>query len=963
MRRAVGALAAVCAAALLAPAPLLAQERASIVGVVQDATGAVMPGVTVEAASPALIEQVRTAVTDSNGRYAIIDLRPGTYTVTFTLPGFKVIKRDGIVLEGAFSAQVNAALSVGAMEETVTVTGESPIVDTQSTQNQAVLNRSVLDVLPAARTMQGGAALVPGVSFYSQGFVSTMSIHGSATADQHIFFDGMNIGQNLTGTGSQGNGVTVNELAQTELVYDAGSQSAENPLGGVRMDSIPREGGNSFSGVWRTLGSRGSFQNDNITNELKPFISVNTKLDYSYDTNAVFGGPLKKNKLWFLVAQRVSRTNNLIAFPNGVLPGFPNGTQVESGGFIVPHETVRLTAQVTPKHKVVWAFYKSQAGTQRFDIGCAAGSNNTVACTAPEASYSLPQPLQYASQVKWTSPLSSRLLLEVGQSLAVQTFNFTYQPENGPLDIQRRNASTGLRTTASNTAPYHYFSQIWNTVANISYVTGSHNMKFGLNHQAGYQTSQIEPHGDTSLLNYTNNASGVATPASATLLSTPFTRQENLNANIGIFAQDKWTLNRLTATYGARYDYFNAGTPAQSAVAGRFISAAADAARKAIAPVRCLPCWNDWTIRAGASYDLFGSGKTALKFSVGKFLGQQALGLATNTNPLAGQNDTRAWTDRDSNNTIFDAAGNVQFNELGVTANNNFGIPGIGGTQFDPALPRPTNWEESISVQHQLTPRMSVTAGYYHRTFQHIQYTKNTLIDPVADYQAFQIPGPSNGSLPGGGGGSITVYNLNAAKRGVVNSVLTFSDNNSRVYNGVEFSVNARLSHGGFIFGGITTERTATNDCGDLNNSNPNNLRFCGKTPPFQPLYKASAGYTVPWDIQLSGTFQARPGISIGSTYTFNSAQAGFAITGGGTLSVTVVDPTSQYYDYVKTLDARVAKAIRLSKRRLQVFMEVFNLPNTSTILTVNETVGPLYFNPQAITQGRRLQFGGQFDW
>jgi len=141
MRRVFLALAAACASAVCVPIPALAQERASIVGVVQDSTGAVMPGVTVEAASPALIEQVRSGVTDGNGRYAIIDLRPGTYTVTFTLPGFKGVRREGIVLEGAFSAQVNATLAVGAVEETVTVSGASPVVDLQSTQNQSVLKR------------------------------------------------------------------------------------------------------------------------------------------------------------------------------------------------------------------------------------------------------------------------------------------------------------------------------------------------------------------------------------------------------------------------------------------------------------------------------------------------------------------------------------------------------------------------------------------------------------------------------------------------------------------------------------------------------------------------------------------------------------------------------------------------------------------------------------------------------
>src|SRR5437773_5925434 len=208
-----------CAAVLATPAVANAQERASIVGQVQASTGAVLPGTTVEASSPALIEQRRTAVTDSAGRYAIVDLRPGTYAVTFTLPGFRTERREGIVLEGSFAAQVNAALAVGAVEETVTVSGTSPIVDVQSTQNQSVLNRSVLDVLPAARTMQGGASLIPGVSFYSQGFISVMAIHGSTYSDQHIYLDGMNIGQNLTQTGQQSNGTGVNELAQTELGY------------------------------------------------------------------------------------------------------------------------------------------------------------------------------------------------------------------------------------------------------------------------------------------------------------------------------------------------------------------------------------------------------------------------------------------------------------------------------------------------------------------------------------------------------------------------------------------------------------------------------------------------------------------------------------------------------------------------------------------------------------------------
>lgn len=960
--RCVGCLIAVL---LLVAAQAFAQQRASIVGLVTDTSGGVLPGVTVEAASPVLIERVRTAVTDSSGRYTIIDLLPGTYRVSFELAGFNRSQREGIILQGAFAAQVNMQLSVGSLEETITVTGASPVVDVQSTQNQAVLNRDIIDVLPAARTMQGGASLVPGVSFYSQGFRSEMSVHGSTAGDQHIYFDGMNIGQNLTGTGSQANGVNVNELAQTELVYDAGAQTAETPLGGVRMDSIPREGGNNFSGIFRTFGSRGAWQNDNITDELRPYIAQGTRLGHSFETNAVFGGPVKRDKLWFLLAQRVSQTNNIIPLLPQYIPG---GGEAESGGFVAPHSTVRLTYQANRRDKIVFAFYKSSGGTQRSDVGCSATAGNAVACVSPEAAYSLPTPLQYASQAKYTAPITSRFLLEIGQSLAVPTYKFKYQPEVGPYDIGHLNVSTGVRTVASSTAPQDYFNEIWNSVANVSYVTGSHNIKVGINQQWGYSTLKVEPHGDVQTLRY-QNINGVETPNAADLRNTPFTRKDVLKANLGIFAQDKWTTNHLTLMYGARYDYFNGMAPATSAPAGNFVPA------RTSLETPCIPCWHDWSIRLGGSYDIFGTGRTALKASVGKFLAQQALGLTGNLNPMTGQTDRRAWTDRDGNGSLLDANGRPQMNELGASTNLNFGIPGASARIAD-GLPRGTNWEESVSVQHELFPRVAVTGGYYRRQFYNQQFTDNRALDPVANFTPFQVVVPVHPNNPDGGGQVITMYNLNAQ---VVNdNVTSWSTANTRVYNGFEMSVNARVPRG-FVFGAITTERTATNNCTDLSGSNPNtpvaginNLAFCSQTPPFRTLYKGSAGFTLPYAVSVSGSFQARYGITKGADYVYTCTAAQRAATGctqltaGVTsLTVTVVDPSKIFYPYVYTNDFRVARIFRQGRMRIEPFVEIFNLANLSTILTVNETISEnsRWNEPTAVMQGRRLQLGGRIDW
>jgi hypothetical protein len=264
---------------------------------------------------------------------------------------------------------------------------------------------------------------------------------------------------------------------------------------------------------------------------------------------------------------------------------------------------------------------------------------------------------------------------------------------------------------------------------------------------------------------------------------------------------------------------------------------------------------------------------------------------------------------------------------------------------------------------------MSVSGGYYRRQFYDIQYTMNRAIDPTRDFTPFTIVVPSTPNLPGGGGQVIRLYNRSNATTGVNDNITNWSTNNTRIYNGFEVSINARLPKG-FLFGGITTERTATDNCTDLTASNPNNLRFCEQTPAFRTLYKGSGSYSLPYNVQLSGSFQLRPGISIGSDYTYTCSAAQAAATGctaltGGITSLTtpVLSPTDQYYDYVTTNDIRIARGFRHGRVRFQPFMEIFNLMNFSTILTVNETIGPNYQTPAVIVPARRAQFGATIEW
>jgi len=268
-RRILGLAAAALACVVMLPAAAHAQS--AIVGVAKDTSGAVLPGVTVEAASDALIEKTRSVVTDGSGQYRIVDLRPGTYSVTFTLEGFQSFKRDALELPAQFTMTINADMKVGALEETLTVTGDSPTVDVQTAVHTQVLNREAIDAIPTGRTIQGMGQLIVGVSLNlpdtggARAMQQTyMTTHGMTSANNTVMVDGMIV------NGLQSDGSVqsyFNDAMNQEVSYQTSGIGAETSAGGVRLNMIPREGGNRWNGDFKSAYRPHSWQTTNLTPE------------------------------------------------------------------------------------------------------------------------------------------------------------------------------------------------------------------------------------------------------------------------------------------------------------------------------------------------------------------------------------------------------------------------------------------------------------------------------------------------------------------------------------------------------------------------------------------------------------------------------------------------------------------------------------------------------------------------
>ncbi|PYR00557.1 MAG: hypothetical protein DMF94_07015 [Acidobacteria bacterium] len=945
MLRKVFARAAVAASlcSLLLPGAVSAQS--SITGLVKDTTGAVLPGVTIETTSPAIIEKVRTAVSDGQGRYTIIDLRPGVYKVTFTVPGFTTFVQDRIDLPSNFTATVNAEMKLGAVEESVTVSGQSPVVDVQNAQRTTVLSRDLLDAIPVARMYQAEGALAVGTKVSDQNVGGAraavnprLTAHMSVTKDTTIDVDGMKMNTLVGGGDSHPDH---NDAMSQEITVQTAALGAEVSAGGPHLNLVPREGGNRFNGATYLGYTNGSFQTNNLTqNLIDRGLKTPDAVDLIFDANASLGGPIKRDRLWFFGSYRNVGNNNIVA--NSFYPDGSPGIYDQR----VRNYTLRLTWQVNPRNKIT-----AYDDYQTKYVGHLFTSGTEVQFGAARR----PPVLKYTDAVKWTSTVNNKLVFDLGFGTSVNAYREGYQPgvlktpftpewyaNASKVDINRTTMTTA---SAPELGTYNFRYML---ISSMNYVTGSHALKAGLQWHIGQNWLNRDANGDLTV----RYRDGV--PDSVIVYDTPARLYDLLKADLGLYLQDSWTLKRLTINPGLRFEYFNSAIQARAVEAGRFVPA------RSFSEVPDVPNWKNLAPRFSMVYDLTGDAKTAVKGSVNKYNRAYTTDFVNRYDPLVLQSDTRNWSDCDfvpGTSTCSSLVlptnrdGIAQDNEIGPSNNRNLGI--IATRRPDPNLKRPYDIEYSLGIVRELVRGVSVTGAWYRRETYNLEQQINTLVT-VNDFTSFTTPSPLNGE-------SVTIYNLNRSKQGLVDLLDTTAADRSKAgvsYNGLEASFAARLPGGGNMFGGWSADRLINVTCAGFD---PNTFRYCDQREleiPFRHDFKFAGSYPLPFDVQVGATLQSYAGLPL----AVNWAVPTNLFPGGRTQAVTVnlLPPGSKYLDRWNQLDLSVRRTFRFGKARVDGALEMFNALNTDVVLSENQNLGSTLGQPQAILQGRLLRISSQ---
>jgi hypothetical protein len=1010
------------AVVLLLPCSAFAQ--ASITGVVKDPSGAVLPGVAVEAASSALIERVRTAVTDATGQYRIIDLRPGAYVVTFSLAGFSTVRREGIELQGSLTATVNAELGLNALAETITVTSEVPLVDVQSVRRQTVLTGTVVNDLPSSRAYGAIMQLIPSLTTqasFTPGArdvqvtpgMSVFGGQGGRENEGRLQLDGINTGAPVNGGGVSSYIPDVTNSQEVTFTTSGGLGEAE--VGGPSMNIVPKTGGNTFKGTFYTAGVGSGMVDSNYTADLeRAGLTTPGQLEKLWDFSLGVGGPIVKDRLWFYGIAREEGSHRSVpgmyANKNAGDPTSwtyaPDLTRQSISAASYRITSLRLTTQVTPRNKIglfwdeqkpctgaTWSSREDGCRTQP-DSGFIFGGTATI---APEAggtnsggtSGGYGHHFQRVQQATWTSPLTSRLLLDAGFGTYISRYGSNEQPGNPTRGMVRVTEQCAAGCAVNGGIPNLAFrSQNWEDNVNesftwrasTSYVTGAHNMKFG--YQGAFLGYTPTAFTNDLFLSYRVN-NGVPNQLTQTLM--PFDRKDRVRYH-ALYAQEQWTRGRMTVQGAARYDHAWSYFPEQRVGPTRFLSQGIVFPR-----TDGVTGFNDVTPRVGVAYDLFGDGRTALKVNAGRYLeAAAALGIYSAANPVTriATSASRTWTDANGNwvpDCDLQSPATQDLRASGgdlcaALSNSSFGKPTFSNT-IDPAVlggwgSRAADWQIGASVQQQVASRVSVEVGYFRRWLQNFLVTDNRAVQ-ASDFDRFSITTPADPRLPGGGGQVIdNLFNVRPALFGVTDNYVTAASNYGtqyQRYNGLMVNLSARPRGGVALQAGLNAGRTVADTCevrAQLPESSVVNA-FCHNDPGFVTRMSALGSYTVPRVlVLLSGTFRSDQGLPLAANYAVPAAAVaqslGRAPAGNvPNITVNLLRDGDKWGDRINELDLRVAKVLRIGRTRSNIGIDIYNVLNSSAVLSYNQSFIPngAWLTPLSVLTPRFAKFSAQIDF
>lgn len=982
---------------LLLLLPVLASAQ-SLAGVVRDTSGGVLPGVTIEAASPALIEKVRVTSTDDSGQYRITDLPPGTYRLTYALQGFTTVVRDGVNLTGGGVTTINIEMSVGGLQESIIVTGETPVVDVQTAvRRQTVLDGDVVRALPASRGYGNYLAAVPaitGTGFNSgaQPTTNFFASRGGRSTEGVIQIDGMNVGAPSNGGGVSGYLYDMANAVEVQVTIAGGL--AETDRGGPAFNMIPRTGGNTFSGMYFGSFAGQWAQSSNIDDRLRSFgFADQPALIKNWDTNFALGGPIVRDRIWFFSNVRTvgthQETQNQFANKNAGDPALwtyerdPNVRVRNANAKLIG--ATRLTWQATERNK--FGFYidytKNCTGSayrrggnqcrQPGDDWTASGPGigPGVATTSPESG-TIWDDRSKILQSSWSSPASNRVLVES----AFSSF-FTKWGDVRPYGVLTDFIPVIEQSTLAGVPFANYIYRGWNAAPStdqqyatwrgtLSYVTGSHNLKTG--YQGGYMMNRVTTLVGQQIMYRFNN--GVPNQLTQRVGPTRTTDSVRYDA---LFIQDQWTHGRLTLQGGLRYETARSWAPGEGSngildrhqFGDAFLFPRTEGVRG----------YHDLTPRFGAAYDLFGTGRTALRVSIGKYLQGAATSEAYIINNPAATlvvSVNRAWTDPNGNRIAeCDFMNPGQNGECGPWQNLNWGRS-VQTTRVNPDVlegwgVRNYDWQFSAGIQQEVLPRVGVDVSYSRRWWGNFFITDNAALGP-ADWDTVTLIAPQHPLLPGGGGYPVTFLTRNT------NSLLGASDpyftrtsdfgDETHYWHGVDVSVNARLENGLVLQAGTSTGRGVNDSCAVevARFGRPQRIvrdqPDCRYTEPWLTQLRGLATYTVPRvDVLVSAIFRSQPnaqpgaavatnGASRAANYQMTAAQF-FAATGrplrpGLTIqTVNLLLPGELYGDRINVVDLRFAKILRFGATRANIGVDLYNMFNANTPTSYEQVFDP----------------------